>query len=76
VETVTYSTPAPAHVALQRPRTSAWTAPMQGTSVSGSAFQLGRIADMTGAAGTTPANAANGATRKDAMGGEAFEDPV
>jgi hypothetical protein len=37
------------------------------------AAQLGGIADLTCA---TYANAATGATRKDATGGGAFEDPV
>jgi hypothetical protein len=40
------------------------------------AAQLGGIVDMTCATYATSANAAKGATRKDATGGGAFEDPV
>jgi hypothetical protein len=76
VDTATYSTPAPVHFAVARARVSNWASQVQGTNVSTPAFQLGRIAGMTTATCTTPANAAKGATRKDASGGEAFEDPV
>jgi hypothetical protein len=69
-----YSTPVPAMFAM-RSRVSTWASPDLGTGVSVPAFQLG-IVGMTDATCTTPANAANGATRKGATGGEAFEDPV
>jgi hypothetical protein len=71
-----YSTPAPAYFAVPRARASMWAVPVQGTRVSVPASQLGSITGMTNATPTTPANAAKGATRKDATGGEAFEDPV
>lgn len=76
MNTTTYSTPAPAYFAVPRAHVSMWAVPVQGTTVSGPASQLGRNAGMTIATRTTPANAAKGATRKDATGGEAFEDPV
>jgi hypothetical protein len=76
VNTKTYSTPAPAYFAAARDRASIWAVPVQGTTVSVPATQLGSIAGMTSAASTSTANAAKGATRKDASGGEAFEDPV
>jgi hypothetical protein len=59
-----------------RSRVENWASPVKGTGVSTPAFQLGSIAGMSDATCTTPANAAKGATRKDATGGEAFEDPV
>jgi hypothetical protein len=44
--------------------------------VSVAGGQPGIIAGMTNVTCTAPANAAKGANRKDATGGEAFEDPV
>jgi hypothetical protein len=76
VNTKTYSTLAPATFDIARLKASTWAMPVHGTVVPVPAFQLGSIAGMTNATCTTSANAAKGATRKDASGGEAFEDPV
>ena len=77
MKTLTYSTLAASTTpCAQRAKASMWAVPVQGTGVSVPAFQLRSIVGMTNAASTTSANAAKGATRKDATGGEAFEDPV
>jgi hypothetical protein len=56
-----------------------WPTPVQGTTVSAPAYKrlegIGAVA-MATATCTVPANAAKHAVRKDASGGEAFEDPL
>jgi hypothetical protein len=63
-------------LAAGRVHVETWARPVQGTRMPVPAVQLGGIVDMTCAAYATSANAAKGATRKDAAGGGAFEDPV
>jgi hypothetical protein len=82
VETKTCSTLAPtaagfaAHsVVASRTLSSTWAVPVQGIRMPNPASQLGSIAGTT-ADYSAAANAAKGATRKAAMGGEAFEDPL
>jgi hypothetical protein len=69
-------TPAPAYFAVPRAQASTWVRPVQGIDVSGSAYLLAGSHAATSAICATSANAAKGATRKDAVGDEAFEDPV
>jgi hypothetical protein len=75
VKTEMYSTPAPAYFAVPRAHVSTWAEPAQGTNLSAPATKLGCIV-MASATRVASANAAKGATRKDATGGGAFEDPV
>jgi hypothetical protein len=76
VTTEMIMTPAPAYFAVPRAQASTWVRPVQGIDMSGSAYLLGGIHATTGATKVTSANATKGATRKDAVGDEAFEDPV
>jgi hypothetical protein len=68
-------TPAPALIAVPRPRTSRWVAPVEGIRMSVPASPLGDYAGVM-ASCTAAADAAAGANRKDATGGVAFEDPL
>jgi hypothetical protein len=66
-----------AHSAIAaRTLASTWAVPVQGIRMPNPACPLGSTAGMTTATGSAAANAAKGATRKDATGGEAFEDPL
>jgi hypothetical protein len=75
VKTATMSTPAPAYFATSRAHVSMWAEPVRGINLSVPANKLGGIV-VTSATCSATANAAKGATRKDATGGGAFEDPV
>jgi hypothetical protein len=79
VRTQTYSTPAPAYFAVPRAHVSMWVEPVQGIGMSVPAIQFRGISLTSGtcaASANAATNAAKGATRKDATGGGAFEDPV
>jgi hypothetical protein len=62
--------------AVQREHVSTWAVPVQGIRMPVPASQLGTAIGVTSAYGTATANAAKRATRNDAPGGEAFEDPL
>jgi hypothetical protein len=81
VETTNTVTQAPSYfaalsLAAPRAHVSTWAMPVQRIRASVPATQLVPTSGMSIATGTSTANAAKGATRKDATGGEAFEDPV
>jgi hypothetical protein len=71
-----FSTSAPAHIAVPRPRVSATAASAQGIGLSAWTFQTGSLIGYLNGQCMAPTNAAGDNTRKDAAGGEAFEDPV
>jgi hypothetical protein len=65
-----------AHAVAAPAYASTWAAPVRGIRMPVPATQLGSTAGVSTPANSTAANAAKGAYRKDATGGEAFEDPV
>jgi hypothetical protein len=67
---------APAYLAVPRTHVSMWAAPVRGIRMPVPAIQLGFAAGVSTPTCSATANAAKGATRKDATGDEAFEDPV
>jgi hypothetical protein len=78
---LTHATLAPVSFAAQFDaapvaQVSTWAAPVRGIRMPVPATQLGSTAGVSTPANSTAANAAKGAYRKDATGGEAFEDPV
>jgi hypothetical protein len=78
VDNQTYSTPAPVTFAVPRGHVSMWAEPVQGIRMPVPALQVRGISlsGTTCASANAATNAAKGATRKDATGGGAFEDPV